>query len=171
MIHRSAGLDRNIQLASSRISTSQIQTMIIRPQQIAAFEAVDLRDFKMQVIDHLDEEFPEDCAAIGFDGVLDVVNHGIDRASELGFSEESCVAAFIDLLFILGVYFYEDPEFPWVGAILDDPSLSQEEAISDLILRAQHELDPEGLAEEDKKELPALLVRLAPLEASRRSGR
>lgn len=84
-------------------------------------------EFITRVVAHVREYFPEQCAALGEKNTRDMARQGIEAANTHGIDTEYGVCLFIDLMFIFGAKFAEDPELPWAQAILADQSLNRHE--------------------------------------------
>jgi hypothetical protein len=72
---------------------------------------------------HLRRCFPELCLELGDSSVLQAIHYGIKRASVYGITIERDVCLFIDLMFLLGKHYYNDPSLPWVAEILHDEAM------------------------------------------------
>ena len=93
----------------------------IRQQHLAAFEQVALEQFEDTVAAHLQENFAEECAALGDSAVHELIAQGVGRAAAYGIEAETDVCLYIDLMVLFGRDFDRDPKLPWASAILRDP--------------------------------------------------
>jgi hypothetical protein len=64
------------------------------------------------------DTFPDDYARLGHQNMLTAVRLGITRAARWGFNSEPEIYLFLTLMVMLGAYFDEDPQLPWVEAHL-----------------------------------------------------
>jgi hypothetical protein len=98
--------------------------LIIRKEQIRAFERVDMPRFEKEMLKHVDEHFPRHAEVLGAKTVLNVIRHGFDRAENYDFSTRHEVCLFIDMMIMLGSDFDTDPQLPWAADILNDETIS-----------------------------------------------
>jgi hypothetical protein len=78
--------------------------------------------FEDRMVEHLRENFPEECEEMGEEDVREAVRHGVERAGEYGMELEQDVCNYINVMFVYGRDFDTDAELPWAGQILNDPS-------------------------------------------------
>ena len=95
----------------------------IRKQQMEAFEADAARWFETQMVADLKRRWPEQCAALGEEGVRASVQSGIERAEGYGIVMRDDVAGFIRLMYELSPEFDTDQRYPWIAEVLNDPDL------------------------------------------------
>jgi len=98
----------------------------IRAQQIDAFDSVDAPDFPPRMIRRLQDAFPKHCRCLGEDGILEVVDYGIRKGRDYGFTRQSSASLFSDLTLLLGRSFHADPQLPWASVILRDIAFTNE---------------------------------------------
>lgn len=102
--------------------------LLIRREQMEAFQKAALTRFECQMVAHLQEFAPTHCEALTNSGVLEVVRLGINRASKYGLTHRGPVRLHIELMFLMGSYFDIDPQLQWVAAALNDPkTLNQDD--------------------------------------------
>ena len=70
------------------------------------------------VLEHLWRQFPQHCVILGDPQTRRVVNLAAERAAVHGFHSTAQVSSWITLMVYFGSYFDEDPQVPWVAAIL-----------------------------------------------------
>ncbi len=97
--------------------------LTIRKEQMAVFREPAINDYVKRTVAHLKESFPEKCEALGDLKVREMVQYGIQRAASYGITTEGDVRRYIDLMFMFGSDFDQDPELPWVGSILNNKAL------------------------------------------------
>ena len=96
--------------------------LTIRNEQMAVFRAYATQNFADQMVVHLRKCFPHDCEMLGEAQVRRVIDLGIKRARANEFHSTREVCRYISLMIILGSYFDEDPQLPWVAQILQQPA-------------------------------------------------
>jgi hypothetical protein len=133
--------------------------------------------FEAELAGHLRRYFPHECAR---GDVGRFVRLGIDRAEYHGCETQRDVALYLSLMAMLGSDFDRDPQIPWAGTELDDPSIPTIEArlskVYDSALAYLEEIgghgnchlvraglrirgyDMGGLSPADADDLPAVLV-------------
>ena len=97
--------------------------MIIRKEQEIALENAATREFEEKMRIHLQKFFPDHCKALGEEGVLDAIRHGMRRAASYGVEIERDVCLYIDQMFAFGRDFDTDPDLPWAAEILTDEEM------------------------------------------------
>lgn len=114
--------------------------MMIRPAQLHALRDAALAGFERRAAAHLNKFFPEQCAAAGDDGVLELIREGVERAASYGLRRERDVIRFLNHMYVLGRYFDVHPKYPWAQAILTDEHLAPAAKMSLLGARTRREL-------------------------------
>lgn len=110
--------------------------MIIRPAQIEVFETAAERRFEDAAWEHLQEFVPRHCAAVGEETARTAIRAAMLNAERYELAQERPVLQFIDLTFVLGAGFYEDPQYPWVGPMLSGPAETAMVRMDDLYEKA-----------------------------------
>lgn len=110
-------------LAGQTIISKDRPNLVMREAQLLVFKGEAESGFQQRVADHLRHHFPDDCAELGAEGLQEVIQHGMDRATLHGLQVERDVCLFLGLMFLFGPELDEDPEVPWVGRILRDERL------------------------------------------------
>ena len=113
--------------------------MIIRPEQLEAFQSVADRVFVRQMVEYLRENhagalvyLPDGSIAVEQipDEILyEMVRNGIARARSYGLSWESTVGAFVVLMIVIAPNF---DEHPLIQRILTDESVPENDRIDEL---------------------------------------
>lgn len=60
--------------------------LIIRKEQIRAFERIDMPRFEKDMVKHVDEHFSKHFELLGEETILDVIRHGWERANDYDFT-------------------------------------------------------------------------------------
>lgn len=80
--------------------------------QRQAFQAVALARYETDMAAHLAERSPNHAKVLGPDGMLEAVRFGIARAARRGYTLRGPVRLWLELMFLFGGYFDEDPLLP-----------------------------------------------------------
>ncbi|MBV6319527.1 hypothetical protein [Duganella violaceipulchra] len=101
--------------------------LVIGARQRAAFETAAVLRFEGEMLTHAGLYFPNHMAILGRQRARRVIALGIERAALYGLIGRSDVCRYINLMWMFGSYFDDDPLLPWASAILaersrDDPS-------------------------------------------------
>ena len=94
--------------------------LTIRNAQLAALAEWPRRRFEIALATHLGRYFPHECER---GDVLRFVRLGIDRSEYHGCETQLDIAWYLNLMVMLGCDFDRDPQIPWAGDGLDDPSV------------------------------------------------
>ncbi|MBX3438078.1 MAG: hypothetical protein KF861_11350 [Planctomycetaceae bacterium] len=90
----------------------------IRPAQMRKFEDAATNLFEDSMWDRLQTFAPELCQSAGEARCRAVIQHGIERSQDYGFTNRGPVRLFIEMMYVFGFGFDDDPQYPWVGEIL-----------------------------------------------------
>lgn len=112
-------------------------TWEIRSEHIEALQSA-AASFDVRAAEHLMQYFPEQCRQLGTAGLHQAIDYGINRAAAHGFSLESNVCVFLDLLFTFGLEF--DTQVPWAKEILDDATLDETQKAEKLFQKAAEQV-------------------------------
>ena len=99
--------------------------LTFRDKQIETFEKKATDRYAERVLAHVERFFPERTDELIEEDALWVVRCGIGRANAHGFFSERDVCKYVTLMFVLGLDFDRDGEFPWAAEILD-PTVERE---------------------------------------------
>jgi len=114
----------------------------IRSGQMEAFERAAVKQFEDRTIEHLRKYFPKHCEIYGEANLRQIIQLALERAKSFGVISERGVRMYIDLMFLLGGGFDQDPQLPWAAEILKDESIADESArIDRLYEKAMSYLD------------------------------
>lgn len=92
---------------------------------MGVFEEEALLDFEARVLRHVRENFPTSFEVLGESRVLDITRETVVGAQAHGLTTERSVVMYLNLLFMLGNGFDEDPQLPWAAEILGDGGLAE----------------------------------------------
>jgi hypothetical protein len=128
--------------------------LIIREEQMKAFEDVALRNFENEMVEHIQQFAPQQSEIIGEPGVRKVVKLGIDRAGNYDFTNKGPVRFYLELMFMLGSDFDTDPQYPWVAEILNDQNIKDQMARAESLYNkfaeyAEKVLEPKNIYEKE----------------------
>lgn len=94
--------------------------MEIRQEQMDVLAEAARRDFENQLVLHVQEFSPRSFEILGEPVVREVVQAGMARAEEYGFTNRGPVQFYIELMFMFGSDYDTDPQYPWAHEILSD---------------------------------------------------
>ena len=97
--------------------------MIIRPEQLQAFEDTSSPEFERYMLAHLEDFSPLHGKSLGEAGMRNLIKVGRERAGRHGFTHRGPVKFYIETMILVGVDFDTDPQYPLPGKILRDPSI------------------------------------------------
>lgn len=95
--------------------------LMIRNQQVKAFEIGAKKFFENEMVRHIEQFTPVSFKVIGEQGVRMVVKLGIERARKYGLTNRGPVRFYIEMMFMFGSDFDTDPQYPWVRQIFTSP--------------------------------------------------
>lgn len=107
--------------------------LTIRAQQMRVFAKAMLESW---IVEHLSEFFPDEIAGLDSAEIFSRVRAAIEQANRHGFVTDSQMCRFVDLTFILGPAFVQDPNLPWAAEILTDKRLTDPEMRMELLFGA-----------------------------------
>jgi len=90
----------------------------VRRRQLAALQRARLHGHAPRVSAFLQEYLPHRCAHLSEEALERAVQHGMRRAQDHGLSVMRDVTRFVAVMFVLGVYFEDNPSYPWAGDLL-----------------------------------------------------
>ncbi|WP_437498391.1 hypothetical protein [Sorangium sp. So ce1099] len=98
-----------------------------------------LEQFEDEMVVHLRSFVPRHAHVIGEEWLRRSIRFGIVRAAEHGVSNPGLLRFYVELIFMFGSRFDEDPLLPWAGKILRDPGLSDEVSRIERLYQATRE--------------------------------
>jgi len=116
--------------------------LMIRKEQILAFERIDPKSFATEMLDHVSEHFAKYVEVLGEETTMKVIHSGFEQAKQYAFVTRHELFLFVDLCIMLGRGFGADPQFPWAAKILEDGLIKEPtERIDQLYDQAMNYLD------------------------------
>ncbi len=100
--------------------------MLLRREQLEAFEQNASVRFEAELVRHMFEFAPELCALRGEPAIKDVVRTGIAAAERFGFVNRGPVTLFVEIMFNLGCEFTSDVQAFWAVSILNSAEPDQQ---------------------------------------------
>jgi hypothetical protein len=94
--------------------------MIIRQEQIEAFEAAGKARFETELLPHLKKRYPRQLAGVDDAHIDKLISEGGRRAGQHGFQARGPVRMFTEFMVALGHEFDQDPLLYWIQDILRD---------------------------------------------------
>lgn len=113
----------------------------IRPDQQEALEQTSEERFRAERRAHAARFWPDECAALGAEGVEARIQRALDDCAEHGITIERDVARYVDLLFVWGDDFAISRKTPWARGILEDSTLDGPLKVHQLSFRTKKELE------------------------------
>ncbi len=92
--------------------------LFIRRRQPEHFEDALLERFVTEMTDHAITAYPMICGLIGPAQVCGVVRRAVERARSYGFNNQGPIRLFIEMVFVFGSEFHDDPQYAWAAHIL-----------------------------------------------------
>lgn len=92
--------------------------IVIKAAQFVALKEHARIEFLDEMTAHLTEFSPPTCKSLGSEKLRAVVQQGISRAERYGFTNRGPIRLFLELMFILGAGFDDDPQYSWAGETL-----------------------------------------------------
>ncbi len=89
-----------------------------------AFDRLPFQNFENEAIEHARKFAPKHCEVLGEDTTRTAVRAGIQRAGRYAFTGRGPVNLFLDLMFLLGSEFDNDPQYLWANTILSDRTIA-----------------------------------------------
>ncbi|MDH5257220.1 MAG: hypothetical protein OEX07_04410 [Gammaproteobacteria bacterium] len=94
--------------------------LVVRDAQIDVFSRLPRVRFEDQLITHFTKFYPVEAAELGVDQLKVFTQLAIERAKKYGITSQRDVSYFASIMFSLGSYFDEDPQFIWTGDLLNN---------------------------------------------------
>lgn len=92
--------------------------LTIREKQMAALDAYAWHEFEMEMLEHSKVFSPVLCKLLGDQQVLVALRQAISRAREVGFTNRGPIRLYIELMFLCGSDFHNDPLYPKLEPVL-----------------------------------------------------
>jgi hypothetical protein len=94
--------------------------MIIRQEQMQAFEEAGQARFETEMLEHLKKSYPRSVAGVDDGRINQLISRGAERAKGYGFQARGPVRMYTEFMVILGHEFDQDPLLFWIQDILRD---------------------------------------------------
>jgi len=107
--------------------------LIIKPEQISSFFQAAHSGFLAETLAQMKNRTPKSCLNISDSVLHSAILQGLEKAESYGFTLAGTIRFYIETSFILGAGFDSDPQFPWAGEILQDPSITDEVWLADAL--------------------------------------
>lgn len=98
----------------------------IRKEQKQALEDATFPVFADELVEHLKEFTPLHSRVLADEGLRKMVYIGKERAAKYGMTGRGPTRLYVELIFILGVEFDTDPQYPWAEKTLNDPEINDQ---------------------------------------------
>ncbi len=108
----------------------------IQKQQMAAFERESLLELEERVLLQVIEAYPIHHRILGVSPLRAAVHLGFERAGVHGFRFDRSLRTYVDLMFMVGSGFDDDPQLPWAAAALADRASKDEATRAELLFAA-----------------------------------
>lgn len=92
--------------------------MVIRPEQMMAFEQAARRRFEDEMVVHSKDFSPRLCEVIGEEQLRAALRPTIERAEGYGFTNRGPIRLLVEMMFLCGSGFDTDPQYPALGKVL-----------------------------------------------------
>ncbi len=122
--------------------------LVIRAEQMEVFRQAALASFENEMVAHSQEFAPKLSQVIGEEQLRLAVRGAIARAGNYGFTNRGPIRLFIELIFLFGSAFDNDPQYPWAASILRDsaPQMDRAEELYERVLDYQEKVSgPEAV--------------------------
>jgi len=96
----------------------------IRKEEYEELGKISLKRFENSMLEHIREFFPRHYEILGEPTIRKVIQYGVDRAENYGFTTEQDVCLYINLMLMLGGNFDTDVQLPWATAILNNETIT-----------------------------------------------
>jgi len=114
--------------------------MIIRDDQLEELSKSKREDFVDRLMKHFAAVWPDKVKALGA-GYKKWIESGVESADRHGLNTEQSVARYVNLWFVWGKDFENDPKHAWAKEILDDPARTAHIKVHQLSYETKTRLD------------------------------
>jgi glucose-6-phosphate 1-dehydrogenase len=108
--------------------------LVIRDDQIEAFDESMLRNFRNHMVSHLRRVCPEEASDMSDEELRALIQGGIDKAESYEILEDEDVRRFVEYMLILNPDFDQDSSFPKIQEILNDEEMDGTEKMDEIDL-------------------------------------
>ncbi len=106
---------------------------LLKRQALRFQEAQGFR-FEDEAVEHVKKFFEKHYRVHGEKRIREVVGFAVRRAGVYKLTTERSICLYLDMMLIAGSNFDTDVQLPWVGEILNDPTIVEQEARIDLLV-------------------------------------
>jgi len=106
--------------------------LVIRDDQIQAFDESMLRSFKNRMFSHLRKVCPEETSNMSEEELRSLIQGGIVKAESYEIFEDDDVRRFLEYTLILKPDFDQDSSFPEIQEILNDEEMDGTEKMDEI---------------------------------------
>jgi len=99
--------------------------LIIRAEQLAAFQQAATTTLENQLLAHIQKVMPILSATLGEKSLRLTIQQAMINAAQYELTERAAIRLFVELRFLLGSEFDSDPQYPWITSILHDKEMLQ----------------------------------------------
>ncbi len=110
--------------------------MIIRSEQIEAFEQAARQRFADRMVEQLKSNFPRRSIRLGDVGLRAVIGHGVEQSSKYGIVRERDVGRYIAVMMMYGPYFDEQKASGSLYTVLRNPRPISSQARTEVLCRS-----------------------------------
>lgn len=97
--------------------------LFIRKEQIDALRRGRIHEFENHAVARIQQQYPEDYATLGEDGILKLISHTMRSGAALGIQNEHALSALMQLYIEFGTGLELAPYRHWALQVLDHPKL------------------------------------------------
>lgn len=106
--------------------------LVIRDDQIEAFDESMLRSFKNRMVSHLRTACPKETSGISDEELRALIQEGIDKAESYEIFEDNDVRRFLEYMSILNPDFDQNSSFPEILEILNHEEMDGTEKMDEI---------------------------------------
>jgi hypothetical protein len=96
--------------------------LVIRKEQMEVIRQAALASFENEMLAHSQKFSPQLGKVLGEQQLRLAIRRAMARADRYGFTNRGPIRLFVELMFLFGSAFDDDPQYPWVANILCDSS-------------------------------------------------
>ncbi len=105
----------------------------LQAEALEGYSQSGLGDFEAYMLRRFWMLYPEKCQCVGENALRQIIRSGMAAARSRGLTTERGVTLYLALVFLLGITFDEDPQYPFAQAVLKDPSLADPRKKAELL--------------------------------------
>ncbi|MBK1694021.1 hypothetical protein CKO09_04630 [Chromatium weissei] len=112
--------------------------LIIRAEQLAAFQQAATTSFENKLFAHIQTATPILSAKMGETTLRLEIQQAMKNAAQYELTERAAIRLFVELRFLLGSAFESDPQYPWIASILNNKEMSQTKKVKQLYEKVEN---------------------------------